>query len=107
MLSAAFRNVMHWSEFVGGDVVVSPPFAWQQLINNSGYKMVERMDVPVRDDIMETLLGIPEFVHAYEPDGMTPEEFTQFGATRKTLRGFLESDNDLDRLVREVLIPKP
>ena len=38
---------------------------------------------------------------------MTPEEFTQFGATRKTLRGFLESDNDLDRLVREVLIPKP
>ena len=107
MLSAAFRNVMHWSEFVGGDVVVSPPFAWQQLINNSGYKMVERMDVPVRDDIMETLLGIPEFVRAYEPDGMTPEEFTQFGATRKTLRGFLESDNDLDRLVREVLIPKP
>ena len=107
MLSAAFRNVMHWSEFVGGDVVVSPPFAWQQLINNSGYKVVERMDVPVRDDIMETLLGIPEFVRAYEPDGMTPEEFTQFGATRKTLRGFLESDNDLDRLVREVLIPKP
>ena len=107
MLSAAFRNVMHWSEFVGGDVVVSPPFAWQQLINNSGYKMVERMDVPVRDDIMETLLGIPEFVRAYEPEGMTPEEFTQFGATRKTLRGFLESDNDLDRLVREVLIPKP
>ena len=52
MLSAAFRNVMHWSEFVGGDVVVSPPFAWQQLINNSGYKMVERMDVPVVREVL-------------------------------------------------------
>ena len=47
MLSAAFRNVMHWSELVGGDLVVSPPFAWQRLINDSGYKVVERIDEPV------------------------------------------------------------
>ena len=25
LLSAAFRNHMHWSEFLGGDVVISPP----------------------------------------------------------------------------------
>ena len=25
LLSAAFRNHMHWSEFIGGDVVISPP----------------------------------------------------------------------------------
>ena len=107
MLSAAFRNVMHWSEFVGGDVVVSPPFKWAKLINDSGYKMQQRMDIPVRDDIMETLLSIPEFVRAYEPDGMTPEEFDTFGATAKTLRGFLQADADLDALVRDVVIPAP
>ena len=107
MLSAAFRNVMHWSEFVGGDVVVSPPFKWAKLINDSDYKMEERMDIPVREDIMKTLLSIPEFVRAYEPDGMTPEEFDTFGATAKTLRGFLQADADLDALVRDVIMPAP
>src|SRR4051794_5638313 len=29
LLSAAFRNHMHWSQLVGGDVVISPPFEWQ------------------------------------------------------------------------------
>ena len=107
MLSAAFRNVMHWSEFVGGDVVVSPPFQWAKLINDSDYKMEERMDIPVREDIMKTLLSIPEFVRAYEVDGMTPEEFDTFGATAKTLRGFLQADADLDALVRDVIMPAP
>lgn len=107
MLAAAFRNVMHWSEFVGGDVVVSPPFQWAKLINDSDYKMEERMDIPVREDIMKTLLSIPEFVRAYEPDGMTPEEFDTFGATAKTLRGFLQADADLDALVRDVIMPAP
>ena len=107
MLSAAFRNVMHWSEFVGGDVVVSPPFKWAKLINDSDYKMEERMDIPVREDIMKTLLSIPEFVRAYEPDGMTPEEFDTFGATARTLRGFLQADADLDALVRDVIMPAP
>ena len=107
MLSAAFRNVMHWSEFVGGDVVISPPFKWAKLINDSDYKMEERMDIPVREDIMKTLLSIPEFVRAYEPDGMTPEEFDTFGATARTLRGFLQADADLDALVRDVIMPAP
>ena len=107
MLAAAFRNVMHWSEFVGGDVVISPPFKWAKLINDSGYQMEERMDIPVREDIMTTLLSIPEFVRAYEPDGMTPQEFDTFGATVKTLRGFLQADADLDALVRDVIMPAP
>ncbi|RLP11474.1 transaldolase family protein [Propionibacterium australiense] len=107
MLSAAFRNVMHWSELVGGDLVVSPPFKWQQLINNSGYKVVNRIDEPVAPAIMKTLQSIPEFVRAYEPDGMTPEEFDTFGATVRTVRGFLQADADLDALVRDVIMPQP
>ena len=106
-LSAAFRNVMHWSELVGGDVVISPPFKWQRLINDSGYKVEPRMDVPVAPEIMKTLKSIPEFVRAYEPDGMTPEEFDTYGATVRTLRGFLQADADLDALVRDVIMPQP
>ena len=107
VLSAAFRNVMHWSELVGGDLVVSPPFAWQKLINDSGYKVTSRIDVPVAPEIMRTLMSVPEFVRAYEPDGMSPDEFESFGATRRTLRGFLQADADLDALVRDVITPAP
>ena len=107
MLSAAFRNVMHWSELVGGDLVISPPFKWQKIINASDYRVEPRIDEPVAPRIMETLLSIPEFVRAYEPDGMTPEEFDTYGATVRTLRGFLQADADLDALVRDVIMPQP
>src|SRR5437879_9899985 len=35
LLSAAFRNHMHWSELVGADAVISPPYAWQTRFNAS------------------------------------------------------------------------
>lgn len=107
VLSAAFRNVMHWSELIGGDLVVSPPFKWQERINNSDYKVENTIDRPVDPKIMDALLRVPEFVRAYEPDGLSIDEFETFGATRRTLRGFLQSDADLDALVRDVITPAP
>lgn len=46
---------------------------------------------------MEALLQVPEFVRAYEPDGLTVDEFESLGATRRTLRGFMQADADLGR----------
>ncbi|MBI4944199.1 MAG: transaldolase family protein [Actinobacteria bacterium] len=108
LLSAAFRNHMHWSELVGGDVVISPPFGWQVRLNASGIEPAPRIDTPVDARVVEALLAaLPEFRAAYEPDGMTVEEFDAFGATRKTLRQFLAANNDLEALVRDVLVPNP
>lgn len=108
LLSAAFRNTKHWSEFVGGDVVISPPFAWQEKIQASGADADPRMDIPVDPAIVEALYAaVPDFRRAYDVDGMSPAEFDTFGATRKTLRQFLGADEDLDHLVRDVLIPAP
>ena len=107
LLSAAFRNTLQWSEFIGGDVVISPPFAWQQKIQASGVSAEPRMDNPVDPAILESLLRLEDFRRAYEPDGMTPDEFATFGPTARTLRQFLAADADLDALVREVIIPNP
>ncbi len=107
VLAAAFRNVYQWAAFVGGDVVVSPPFKWQEIIAKSDYKAVEQMDEPVSEYYLEQLRRIPDFVRAYEPDGMTVDEFQDFGPTRKTLRQFLDADADLDRLVRDIILPAP
>ncbi len=47
LLSAAMRNHMHWSAFIGGDVVISPPFKWQTRYNASGVGVAEP-DGPAR-----------------------------------------------------------
>jgi transaldolase len=108
LLSAAFRNHMHWSQLVGGDVVISPPFDWQVRLNASGIEPLPRIDEPVADAVLGTLYEkFPEFRRAYDADGMAIEEFEQFGATRKTLRQFLTACNDLEGLVRDVLLPDP
>lgn len=107
LLSAAFRNTAHWSEFIGGNVVVSPPFAWQLKCIESGTDAGERMDNPVDPAILADLLTMPEFVKAYEVDAMTPDQFDDFGATRKTMRQFLAAAAELDALIRDVLIPAP
>lgn len=107
LLSAGYRNSMQWYEFIGGDVVISPPFAWQQRFQNSGIDATPRMDNPVDPKILEALGTMPEFVKAYEVDGMSPAEFDDFGATRTTMRQFLGADEELDGIVRDVLIPAP
>ncbi|MDO4259741.1 MAG: transaldolase family protein [Actinomycetaceae bacterium] len=105
LLCAAFRNPNHWAQFQGGDVVVSPPFQWQELINAHDHTPEALMDVPVPEEYVDQLLRIPDFVRAYEEDGLAVEDFASYGATLRTLRQFLDADAKLDALVRDVIVP--
>ena len=108
LLSAAFRNHMHWSELVGADAVISPPYAWQQRLNASGIEVRSRIDEPVDSNLVGELLShFPDFRAAYREDGLTVEEFDTYGPTRRTLRQFIAACGELDALVREVMIPNP
>jgi transaldolase len=108
LLSAAFRNHMHWSEFIGGDVVISPPYKWQLRYNASDVPVVSRIDKPVDPKIVDELLKkFPDFERAYSENGLTPEEFDTFGSTGRTLRQFIQACHDLDGQIREIMIPNP
>jgi transaldolase len=108
LLSAAFRNHMHWSEFIGGDVVISPPCAWQRRYNASDIEVISRIDKPVDARIVDTLLRkFPDFERAYSENGLTHEEFDTFGSTRRTLRGFIAACAEMNAIVRDILIPNP
>ena len=91
LLSAAFRNHMHWSEFIGGDVVISPPYAWQKRFNASDVAVVPRIDTPVdagdRRGAASTVPGLPPRLHRRRPRRV--EEFDTFPPTRRTLRQFI------------------
>jgi transaldolase len=108
LLSAAFRNHMHWSELIGGDVVISPPYAWQVRFNTSDIEVVPRIDKPVEHRIVEELSKrFVDFRHAYEEGGLTVDAFDAYPPTRRTLRQFIAACHDLDGVVREVMLPNP
>ena len=108
LLSAAFRNHMHWSEFIGGDVVISPPYAWQVRLNAGDVEVRPRIDKPVDSRIVEDLLRkFPDFRSAYSEGGLSLDGFDSFAPTRRTLRQFITACHDLDGLVRDFMLPSP
>ena len=105
LLSAAFRNHYHWSEFIGGDVVISPPWLWQQRYIASDVSVENRMDKPVDPKIITELeKKFVDFRHAYDENGLTAEEFDGFGATVKTLSQFCQATSSVIATIREIMI---
>jgi transaldolase len=108
VLAAAYRNHRHWSELIGGDIVLTIPSKWQRLFNASDIEVRPRFDDPVPPDAVAELERlVPDFRRAYEPDGLSVDEFDGFGATVRTLRQFIASLDELVATIRDVLLPSP
>jgi transaldolase len=108
LLAAAYRHHLHWSELIGGDIVLTIPHAWQRLFNDSSIEVVPRIDNPLPDGVVDQLYHhFPDFRRAYDADGMTVDEFDGYGATVRTLRGFIASYQDLVAVIRDFMLPNP
>lgn len=108
LLAAAIRHHRHWSEFIGGDVVITLPSAWQKRFNASAVEVRERMDEPVSESVVAELSErFPDFRRAYEPDGLSVEEFDSFPPSVRTLRSFIASYHDLLAAVTDAQLPNP
>jgi transaldolase len=107
-LAAAIRHHLHWSELIGGDVIITLPAVWQRRFNASSVEVRARIDDPVDRRIVDELrTRFPDFVRAYEPDGLAPAEFDTFPPSARTLRTFIASYHELLHLVGDALIPNP
>ena len=108
LLGAAIRHHLHWSELIGGDVIITMPAVWQRRFNASSIEVRPRMDTPVDAAIVDELrTRFPDFVRAFEPDGLSPEEFDAFGPSARTLRAFVGSYHELLHQVGDTLVPNP
>jgi transaldolase len=108
LLGAAYRHHLHWTELIGGDLILTMPYEWQKLFNASSFEIKERMHEPVPAEIIEILCErFTDFRRAYEIDGMTVDEFDSYGATVRTLRSFISSFHDLVALIRDFMLPNP
>ena len=108
LLAAAYRHHLHWSELLGGDVIMTIPYDWQVQFNQSDIEVKERMSDPVDPQIVSELYKkFPDFRRAYDPDGMTVHDFDHYGATVRTLRTFISSYYELLAFIRDFMLPDP
>ncbi|MFV0381715.1 MAG: transaldolase family protein [Breznakia sp.] len=104
LLAAAYRSELHWSEFIGGDVVLTIPHKWQIKFNASSIDVSERINIPVKQSILDELIKLDEFKRAYDENGMTPAEFEHFGAFKITMHQFLSGYDELVSIIRSDMI---
>jgi transaldolase len=91
LIVAALRGTYHMTELAGADVIMSIAVPYQEMLISPDLPQEERIDAAVPDDVIERLSQLPEFVRAYDPAGMEPNEFITYGVTQKTLAQFHES----------------
>jgi transaldolase len=91
LLVAALRGAYHLTELAGAALLVSIHPTYQEPLTSHDFPREARIDRPVPADVIERLQQIPDFVRAFEPDGMIPSEFVAFGTTQRTLGQFVEA----------------
>jgi transaldolase len=107
LLAAAYRNHLHWSQLMGGDIVMTMTHQWQVRFDRSTLEVRSRIADPVPEPVLRELLELDEFRRAYEPTGLEPAEFDTYGATVRTLRQFITAYHDLIGTVRDFILPDP
>jgi transaldolase len=88
LLVAALRGTYHMTELAGARLLMSIHPKYQALLLEPGVPREQRIDRPLDPVAIARLQALPEFVRAYEPDGMCPEEFITYGVTQRTLTQF-------------------
>lgn len=91
LMPAGMRGAYHAMELAGADMTLSIHPKIQSMIAKETEPFTERIDIPVEASVLKRLEMIPEFVRAYEPDGLKPSEFITFGVVQKTLAQFVET----------------
>ncbi len=91
LIIAALRGTHHMTELAGAEVIMSIFPSIQEMLLAPELPQQERIGLEVPADVIERLSQIPDFVRAYEPDGMQPTEFITYGVTQRTLSQFIES----------------
>ena len=103
LLVAAYRNLHHFEEFIGGDIILTIPYKWQRKYNGADVQITDHMSIPVDEKIINELLKHEEFRKAYDED-FAPEEFQYYGAFKATIEQFLGGYDSLVQLVRKYMV---
>jgi transaldolase len=90
LIVAALRGTYHMTELAGAEIIMSIAPPYQEMLLSEELPRAERIDAEIAGDVIERLSALPEFVRAYEPEGMKPKDFITYGVMQKTLAQFYE-----------------
>jgi transaldolase len=90
LIVAALRGTYHVTELAGAEIVISIAPPYQQMLLSKDISHEQRIQEEVPSDVIERLCTLPEFVRAYDPEGMSPKDFITYGVTQRTLTQFSE-----------------
>jgi len=88
LIVAALRGTYHMEHLAGGNLIMSIHPIYQKLLLAPGVPRQIRIEESIDAAVVRRLQTIPEFVRAYEPDGMKPQDFITYGVTQRTLSQF-------------------
>jgi transaldolase len=91
LLVAALRGSYHLTELAGAKLIMSIAPAPQEWFIAKDHPREEHIEKEIASDVVQRLLSMPEFVKAYEPDGMAPKDFISYGVSQRTLCQFIEA----------------
>lgn len=91
LLGGGARGMHHFTEMVGGDVHVTINWSTAQEIMDAGTPIAARMDVaPAQAAIDELCDKLVDFRRAYDEDGLTVDEFADYGPVQFFRNAFLK-----------------
>jgi transaldolase len=88
---SALRGTYHLTELAGGELCMSIAPAAQEWFVTQDLAREERIEKEIPREAIERLYRLPEFVKAYEPEGMASKDFIGYGAVQRTLCEYIES----------------
>ncbi|MGA2721153.1 MAG: transaldolase family protein [Bryobacteraceae bacterium] len=91
LLVAALRGPYHLTELAGANLIMSIAPGPQVWFVKDDHPREARINCAVPPDALDRLRRMPEFLKAYEPEGMSPQEFIGYGVTQRTLSFFVEA----------------
>jgi len=90
LVIAALRGVHHMVGLAGAEVIMSiHPSNQAKLTPAVSHQL--GIETPLPNDVLDRLQTIPDYIRAYEPDGLAQRDFIAYGASQRTLSQFLES----------------
>jgi len=100
LLLAAPRGLHHITEFLTMDAIMTAGPAVRDLAYQSP-ELLQPGSAPTKEAFETLRSAFPEFVQAYEPEGLSVEEFLTYGATQRTLAEFVAAQTGLEAFVSE------
>ena len=106
MLVAYYRHQLHWSEFIGGDVLMTIPVKWQKRFENCDVEIKDYMSIPVDEFKIHELMKLKPFEMAYTEGSYKQSDFLTIPTVIATIHYFTEEYEKAVHKVRDIMLPR-